>query len=151
MLRHLRLSFRPRRDYRVRLVGEQVFESEVRSQAEDCRYGLDSNFSIWATRLPREIVERAVVMSKAMALEVAGIDLRRTPEAECYCLRSILPLALHSMNNLVDSDFWPLQRAVGVLDRARPQSPPFSIFRAAIQIRFGNDVKMQCLNSLCAA
>jgi ribosomal protein S6-L-glutamate ligase RimK-like protein len=79
-------AYIPGRDYRVHVVGEQVFACEVRSQADDYRYGPDNtSLSICATRLPREIEERAVVMTKAMALEVGGIDLRRTSQDEWYC------------------------------------------------------------------
>jgi RimK-like ATP-grasp domain len=78
-------AYIPGRDYRAHVVGEQVFACEVRSQADDYRYGSDNSLSISATRLSREVEERCVLMTNTMALEVAGIDLRCTPKGEWYC------------------------------------------------------------------
>ena len=41
--------------------------------------------SISAARLPRPIEERLIAMTRMMKLEVAGVDLRRTPAHEWYC------------------------------------------------------------------
>jgi glutathione synthase/RimK-type ligase-like ATP-grasp enzyme len=74
------------RDYRAHVIGEAVFACEVRSDADDYRYGAPGTApQIWAARLPREIEARAIAMTKAMGLEVSGIDLRRTPQDQWYC------------------------------------------------------------------
>ncbi len=79
-------AYIPGRDYRAHVIGEDVFACEVQSEADDYRYGAASGAPrIWAARLPREIEERAVTMTKSMGLEVAGIDLRRNPEDQWYC------------------------------------------------------------------
>jgi hypothetical protein len=149
-------AYIPGRDYRVHVVGEQVFACEVRSQADDYRYGLDNNLSIWATRLPREIEERAVVMTKAMALEVAGIDLRRTPEGEWYCFE---------VNPSPGFTFYEQFSGQGVANAiARFLASPTSgrssgrsatakptvqrLQSGPTEFEFGNDVKMHRMNSV---
>lgn len=78
-------AYVPGQDYRAHVVGEDVFGCEVRSEADDYRYATDGVPQIWATRLPREVEERAVAMTKEMGLQVAGIDLRQTPDGHWYC------------------------------------------------------------------
>jgi glutathione synthase/RimK-type ligase-like ATP-grasp enzyme len=52
----------------------------------DYRHGVgDDAPVIHAARLPRELEERALAMTRTMGLEVAGIDMRRTPEDQWYC------------------------------------------------------------------
>jgi ribosomal protein S6-L-glutamate ligase RimK-like protein len=73
-------------DYRVHVVGQSVFSCEIVSDADDYRYGAaDGAPQIWAARLPREVEDRAVRMTRNMGLEISGIDLRRTPGGEWYC------------------------------------------------------------------
>jgi hypothetical protein len=74
------------RDYRAHVVGEDVFTCEIRSEADDyrcCERGAAPQ--ICAARLPREVEERAISMTKMMDLAIAGIDLRLTPQGEWYC------------------------------------------------------------------
>ncbi|MBW4645747.1 MAG: RimK domain-containing protein ATP-grasp [Goleter apudmare HA4340-LM2] len=77
----------PGRDYRVHVVGTEVFASEVISQADDYRYAAqdDETTEIRACRIPEEVEERCWVMAKAIGLPLCGIDLRRTPDNEWYC------------------------------------------------------------------
>jgi hypothetical protein len=77
----------PGRDYRVHVVGTEVFASEVISDADDYRYaGQDEETTeIRACRIPGEVEERCWVMAKAIGLPLCGIDLRRTPDNEWYC------------------------------------------------------------------
>jgi len=76
----------PGTDYRVHVVGQSVFSCEIVSNADDYRYGgAGAAPQIWAARLPRDVEDRAVQMTRNMGLEVSGIDLRRTPEGEWYC------------------------------------------------------------------
>lgn len=79
-------AYVPGTDYRVHVVGETIFACEVLSNAVDYRHGVgDDAPVIHAARLPRELEERALAMTRTMGLEVAGIDMRRTPEDQWYC------------------------------------------------------------------
>src|SRR5947209_13713875 len=72
------------RDYRVHVVGDDVFPCEVLSAADDYRYDPDT-VGRRACVLPADIAERCRTMAAALGLVVAGIDLRRAPEDEWYC------------------------------------------------------------------
>jgi hypothetical protein len=75
------------RDYRAHVIGHQVYGCEVRSRSDDYRYSGATGEppELWASRLPRDIEERLVAMTRQMNLEVAGVDLRRTPDDNWYC------------------------------------------------------------------
>ena len=75
------------RDYRVHVVGTEVFASEVISQADDYRYAaLNTEATeIRACRIPQDVEERCRVLATAMNLPLAGIDLRCSLEGEWYC------------------------------------------------------------------
>lgn len=77
----------PGRDYRVHVVGTEVFPSEIISQADDYRYAARDNEStdIRVATIPQEVAEKCQALAKAINLPVCGIDLRRTPEDEWYC------------------------------------------------------------------
>jgi glutathione synthase/RimK-type ligase-like ATP-grasp enzyme len=74
-------------DWRVHVVGEQVFACEIISKADDYRYAAQQGFpvEIKARRLDEELMARCVALTKKCQLIVAGLDLRRTPEGEWYC------------------------------------------------------------------
>ncbi|MEH2071318.1 MAG: ATP-grasp domain-containing protein [Nostoc sp.] len=75
------------RDYRVHVVGAEIFASEVISQADDYRYAAQEGESteIRACHLPQEVEQQCRGLAKAINLPLCGIDLRRTPEGEWYC------------------------------------------------------------------
>jgi hypothetical protein len=75
----------PGTDYRVHVVGDQIFASEMISEADDYRYPDEHEVDVRATSLPREVEDLCRLASSAMDLLVAGIDLRLTPEGEWYC------------------------------------------------------------------
>ncbi|BCL34256.1 RimK family alpha-L-glutamate ligase [Nostoc sp. MS1] len=77
----------PGQDYRVHVVGTEVFASEIISQADDYRYATQDNEStdILAYELPQEIEEKCRVLAKAINLPLCGIDLRRTLDSKWYC------------------------------------------------------------------
>ena len=77
----------PGTDYRVHVVGSQVFASQVVSDGDDYRYAArqGGTTSIYPYDLPEEIALRCINMAAAMELPVAGIDLRCTPEGVWYC------------------------------------------------------------------
>jgi len=77
----------PGRDYRVHVVGTEIFASEVISQADDYRYAAENDESteIRACDLPEEVEQHCRVLAKAINLPLCGIDLRRTPGGDWYC------------------------------------------------------------------
>jgi glutathione synthase/RimK-type ligase-like ATP-grasp enzyme len=75
----------PGTDHRVHVVGNELFASEVVSEAEDYRYPGGQPVEIRTCSLPREVEDRCRALAVAARLPLAGIDLRRTPEGDWYC------------------------------------------------------------------
>jgi hypothetical protein len=75
----------PGRDYRVHVAGEELFASEIVSEADDYRYPARHRVEIRACGLPEDVEARCRRLADAARLPVAGIDLRRTPDGEWYC------------------------------------------------------------------
>jgi glutathione synthase/RimK-type ligase-like ATP-grasp enzyme len=75
----------PGTDHRVHVVGDELFASEIVSDADDYRYPARHRVEIRACRLPEEVGARCRRLAGATRLPVAGIDLRRTPDGEWYC------------------------------------------------------------------
>jgi glutathione synthase/RimK-type ligase-like ATP-grasp enzyme len=75
------------RDYRVHIVGEQVFAAEIESDADDYRYAAQAGkgVSVRYARIPASVEERCRSLAAALGLAVAGIDLRLTPEGDWHC------------------------------------------------------------------
>jgi len=80
-------AYVPGTDFRVHVIGDDLFACEIQSGADDYRYAASQSRppTIFATILPLEVRDRCVRMTSTMNLLVAGIDLRRTPEGEWYC------------------------------------------------------------------
>jgi RimK-like ATP-grasp domain len=72
-------------DYRVHVVGNEVFACEVQSSADDYRYPGSQSVELKACRVPCEVEDRCRGLASALQLHVAGIDLRRTPDGEWFC------------------------------------------------------------------
>ncbi|UQA59902.1 ATP-grasp domain-containing protein [Polyangium aurulentum] len=74
-------------DYRVHVIGQEVFASRIVTDVDDYRYPRrqGGRTSVEPFDAPPELAEKCKRMAHAMALPVAGIDLRRTPEGEWYC------------------------------------------------------------------
>jgi hypothetical protein len=74
-------------DYRVHVVGDEVFACEICSPATDYRYasrqGLD--VTIRPYQLPPDVSDRCRALSRSLGLKVTGVDLRRDPEGRWYC------------------------------------------------------------------
>jgi glutathione synthase/RimK-type ligase-like ATP-grasp enzyme len=70
-------------DYRVHVVGNQVFACLIRSTSSDYRY--DPETVLAATDIPDEVAERCYRVTRGLGLELSGVDLRKTPEDEWYC------------------------------------------------------------------
>jgi len=75
-------------DVRVHVAGDAVFATEIASAADDYRYASRAGASLGmaAAALPAEVEDRCRAMVRGMGLRLAGIDFRRTPAAEWYCL-----------------------------------------------------------------
>jgi glutathione synthase/RimK-type ligase-like ATP-grasp enzyme len=72
-------------DVRVHVVGDQLFACQIACAADDYRYPGRYAVDMRACALPREVEERCLEAARAMRLQVAGIDLRRTLANEWYC------------------------------------------------------------------
>ena len=74
-------------DYRVHVVGDDVYVCELVSEADDYRYGERQGAAVTRRQvdLPGECLDRCRALAAALDLPVAGIDLRRTPDGEWFC------------------------------------------------------------------
>jgi len=74
-------------DYRVHVVGDEVFACQVVSDADDYRYASrhGSNVEIHACDLPGDVADRCIRTTRKMGLAVSGIDLRLTPDERWFC------------------------------------------------------------------
>jgi hypothetical protein len=74
-------------DYRVHVVGDELFVSRIVSSADDYRYASrqKAGLRIELGEVPQDVAERCRKMAHAMRLWVAGVDLRRTPDGDWYC------------------------------------------------------------------
>lgn len=75
----------PGTDYRVHVVHDKVFASEIRCAADDYRYSANEAPEIHACSLSPDLAGQCRSMAAAMNLPLAGIDLRRTPQDEWFC------------------------------------------------------------------
>lgn len=77
----------PGNDYRVHVVGEETFATEIVSEADDYRYagrkGLEAKLR--ACEIPAELAERCRSLAQSLELPVAGIDLRYHPAGKWFC------------------------------------------------------------------
>ena len=74
-------------DIRVHTVGDEVFATEIESEASDYRYAGRQGASLEtrAIEIPPEISQACIGMARSLGLELAGIDLRRAPDGRWYC------------------------------------------------------------------
>lgn len=74
-------------DWRVHVVGNQVFSSRIESSADDYRYASRSGEKtrVVADKLPTEIENRCVELSKSLGLPFAGVDLRAVKDGRWVC------------------------------------------------------------------
>jgi glutathione synthase/RimK-type ligase-like ATP-grasp enzyme len=74
-------------DYRVHVVGEEVFACEIVCDADDYRfaYAQKDNVELRAFNLPDDVSQRCLNLAAGLGMAVAGIDLRCTPEGKWYC------------------------------------------------------------------
>jgi hypothetical protein len=74
----------PGMEYRVHVVGEEIFACTVVSEADDYRYSTEL-VDMQACELPGDVAARCRTVAASMNLLLAGLDLRRTPEGEWFC------------------------------------------------------------------
>lgn len=74
-------------DYRVHVVGDQVFPTRISSAAQDYRYASRSGdeLAMAAATIPDAVAARCRDMTARMGLHVSGIDLRCTPDGDWVC------------------------------------------------------------------
>lgn len=74
-------------DYRVHVVGEQVFAARISSTADDYRYTtcIDGEIDVVPCDIPADLAGTCVKIANGMGLPVAGIDLRRTVDGRWCC------------------------------------------------------------------
>jgi hypothetical protein len=103
----------PGTDYRVHVVGDDVFCARIESDADDYRYASRQGGStrIAPAWLPEELAHRCRSLSQAQGLAVSGIDLRRAPDGEWYCFE-VNPSPAFSF---FDPDDAPIAAAVASL------------------------------------
>lgn len=111
----------PGTDYRVHVVGDEVFASEIISDADDYRYPGRHEVEVRARRLPRPVEARCWRASAALELPVAGIDLRRTPEGEWFCFEVNPSPAFTYYQSRTDQ---PIGKSIAELLVAGPRRTP---------------------------
>lgn len=74
-------------DYRVHVVGDDVYVCELVSEADDYRYSerQGARVSRRQVDVPGEVADRCRALAASLGLPVAGIDLRQTPAGEWFC------------------------------------------------------------------
>lgn len=78
----------PGDDVRVHVIGDHVDALLIQSSVDDYRYAGLHGASVTAVplSLAPELADRIRAMVRAMRLELAGVDLRRTPDGQWYGL-----------------------------------------------------------------
>jgi len=73
-------------DYRVHVVGEEIFACEIRADSDDYRFPDGGRTpEISPVHLPEDVADRCRRVTAELGLLVSGIDLRRTVEQQWYC------------------------------------------------------------------
>lgn len=99
----------PGNDYRVHIVGDDFFVAKITSNDDDYRYG---KALVENSNLPYNIIERCFALSFDLGLPVCGIDLRVTPEGDCYCFE-VNPSPGYSYYEAMTGQ--PISNAIGEL------------------------------------
>ena len=77
----------PGNDYRVHVVGDEVFACEIVCEADDYRFAFaqKDRVELRAFDLPDDVTQRCRTLAAGLGMSVAGIDLRCTEEGQWYC------------------------------------------------------------------
>jgi hypothetical protein len=77
----------PGPDFRVHVIGDEIFAAEIESTAEDYRdadrRGLPVR--IRCAHVPTDLSDRCSRLTSAMGLLISGIDFRRAPDGRWFC------------------------------------------------------------------
>lgn len=81
-------AYIPGNNVRVHVVGAEIFATEIETEAVDYRYaGRDGMDAIMRPiALPEDIQNRCRTLAVNLHLPFCGIDLKRTPDGQYYCL-----------------------------------------------------------------
>jgi hypothetical protein len=74
----------PGTEYRVHVVGDELFACRIVAKADDYRYAKDP-VEIQPCDLPGDVADRCRMLSRSLNFSLSGIDLRCTPEGRWYC------------------------------------------------------------------
>jgi RimK-like ATP-grasp domain len=73
-------------DFRMHVVGDEVFACEITSSGDDYRYGRDKDAAeIRSYGLKPELADRCRSLARSLGLVVAGIDFRLDPKKGWHC------------------------------------------------------------------
>ncbi len=73
-------------DFRVHVVGDEVFACQIKSTADDYRYSGEAGpVDLHACNLEQELADRCRQLTRSLGLVVAGIDLRLDPKKGWRC------------------------------------------------------------------
>jgi len=77
----------PGDDHRVHVVGNHIFACRITSSATDYRYATRQaeDVQIQACEIPPDCAARCKTLVANLGLEIAGVDLRRSPDGAWYC------------------------------------------------------------------
>jgi glutathione synthase/RimK-type ligase-like ATP-grasp enzyme len=81
-------AFVPGRNVRVHVVGDEVFATGITSEAVDYRYAhqqVGESADLSPVELRRDVADRCIALAGSLGLDLAGIDLKITPEGEVFC------------------------------------------------------------------
>jgi glutathione synthase/RimK-type ligase-like ATP-grasp enzyme len=80
-------EFVPGIDYRVHVVGQDVYTCQIESGATDYRYAALSGLAttVEVADLPDPEAERCVTLARSLGVALAGIDLRLDPSGAWWC------------------------------------------------------------------
>lgn len=113
----------PGTDHRVHVVGNELFASEILSEADDYRYPEQHEVEVRACCLPQAVEDRCRLLAAVLELPVAGIDLRRTPEGDWYCFEVNPSPAFTYYEHMTNQ---PIGKAIAMFLAAGPQGIPKS-------------------------
>ena len=132
----------PGHDYRVHVVGEQIFACRIRCEADDYRYASrqDLPVVIEACELPTECAEQCRLLASGMDLLLAGVDLRLTPDGRWFCFEVNPSPAFSYYQNATGQ---PIAAAVAhLLMQGNAVPAPRSRARRAVAHVYGSEYSM---------